>query len=80
MIPAAVDQGITTSSEITTGLPAVIPAGVGTAAPTPGPGEPPGPTGTDTPAGMPPSITAPLPPQESQPAAAAGAESQHGCC
>ena len=49
-----VHYGITTSSEMTTGLPAVMPAGVGIAAPAAGPGEPPGPAGTATPAGMPP--------------------------
>ena len=65
--------GITTSSEMITGLPAVKPPPAGA-----GPGEPPGPTGTATPAGadvgmpagmgMPPSAMA-APWQESQPAA-----------
>ena len=76
---AALYQGITTSSEITTGLLVVMPAGVGTAAPEAGPGDPPGPTGTPTPAGMPPSITVPPPSQELQPEAT-GAGGQHGCC
>ena len=82
---AAVYQGITTSSEITTGLPAVTPAGVGTEAPAPWPGDPPGPAGTATPAGMPPGIppstTVPPPSQELQPVETdAGADSQHCDC
>ena len=75
------DLGMTTSSEITTGLPAVTPAGVGSEAA--GPGDPPGPEGTTAPAGMPagmpPSTTVPPPSQELQPDET-GADSQHCDC
>ena len=62
-----VAYGKTTSSEMITGLPVVMPAGVGKLALGIGPGEPPGPAGkpgTNVPdgpdlAGMPPSIVPP---------------------
>ena len=78
--PAAVYQGITTSSEMMTGFPAVTPAGVGRATPAEGPGDPPGPIGTETPAGMPPSITAPCPSHELQPERGAADSQQAPCC